>query len=237
MDPRPISQFSQTTNDTQFQNALYTPLPLGESNSNVGLGLQPPQPQFASYNSSARDSYASGGGGGLSGNNSALPLSAGGGGSGGGAYDFNDIDSSVGEKPSRFSRRTLLIVAAALASLAIIATAVAVPLVLVNRNNKSSSNGGSGGSGDGDGDGDGDGGPQNAIMGGDGSEVTMEDGTTFTYVNKLGGYWVSDPDNPWNNDARPNEWTPPLNTSWDYSRDRIFGCVVCAVVFKRGISN
>lgn len=34
---------------------------------------------------------------------------------------------------------------------------------------------------------------------------------------------VSDPENPFNDDARPNSWTPPLNTSWDYSNDLIYG--------------
>lgn len=34
---------------------------------------------------------------------------------------------------------------------------------------------------------------------------------------------VSDPDDPFNNNARPNSWTSPLNQSWNWGKDRIFG--------------
>ena len=34
---------------------------------------------------------------------------------------------------------------------------------------------------------------------------------------------VSDPANPFNNNAQPNSWTPPLNTSWTWGKDRVFG--------------
>ncbi|KAH9940545.1 glycoside hydrolase [Epithele typhae] len=60
-------------------------------------------------------------------------------------------------------------------------------------------------------------------MGGDGSTVTMEDGSTFTYANKFGGYWVSNPRDPFDNSARPNSWTPPLNQSWTWGKDRVNG--------------
>ncbi|KAJ7590552.1 glycoside hydrolase family 5 protein [Mycena floridula] len=59
--------------------------------------------------------------------------------------------------------------------------------------------------------------------GGDGSTVTLENGTTFTYNNKFGGYWVWDPAHPFTNDARPNSWTPPLNQSWTFGKDKING--------------
>ncbi|KAI0331221.1 glycoside hydrolase [Cubamyces sp. BRFM 1775] len=66
--------------------------------------------------------------------------------------------------------------------------------------------------------------PQAAIrIGGDGSVVTKEDGTTFTYNNSFGGYWVSNPEDPFDNSARPNSWTPPLNQSWQWGQDRIHG--------------
>ncbi|KAF8878964.1 glycoside hydrolase superfamily [Infundibulicybe gibba] len=64
---------------------------------------------------------------------------------------------------------------------------------------------------------------EKSIYGGDGSTVTMEDGNTFVYKNKFGGYWASDPKNPFNNDARPNSWTPPLNATWTWGKDRVFG--------------
>lgn len=53
--------------------------------------------------------------------------------------------------------------------------------------------------------------------------ITASNGTTFTYINEFGGYWIDDPKDPFNNDARPNSWTPPLNTSWDFVNDRIYG--------------
>ncbi|KAJ3981724.1 glycoside hydrolase family 5 protein [Lentinula detonsa] len=65
--------------------------------------------------------------------------------------------------------------------------------------------------------------PSGATSGGDGSEIILDDGTTFTYKNSFGGYWVYDPNDPFNNNARPNSWTPPLNTSWDWTTDRIYG--------------
>ncbi|PFH46075.1 glycoside hydrolase family 5 protein [Amanita thiersii Skay4041] len=60
-------------------------------------------------------------------------------------------------------------------------------------------------------------------IGGDGSRVVTDNGTEFTYHNPFGGYWVQDPMDPFNNGARPNEWTPPLNASWRWGKDRIYG--------------
>ena len=34
---------------------------------------------------------------------------------------------------------------------------------------------------------------------------------------------VSDPANPFSNNAQPNSWTPPLNTSSTWGKDRVFG--------------
>jgi hypothetical protein len=34
---------------------------------------------------------------------------------------------------------------------------------------------------------------------------------------------VDDPSQPYKNDARPNSWTPPLNTSWTWGKDRVHG--------------
>ncbi|QRW16681.1 Cellulase (glycosyl hydrolase family 5 protein) [Rhizoctonia solani] len=63
----------------------------------------------------------------------------------------------------------------------------------------------------------------NVITTGDGSTVTKDDGTTFTYTNKFGGYWVFDPANPFNNSARAQSWSPPLNEPWRYGVDQIRG--------------
>ncbi|EJD38715.1 glycoside hydrolase family 5 protein [Auricularia subglabra TFB-10046 SS5] len=51
----------------------------------------------------------------------------------------------------------------------------------------------------------------------------MEDGTTFIYKNKFGGFFIADPNNPFNNGARAQDWSPALNESWDYGKDIIRG--------------
>ncbi|KAI0666164.1 glycoside hydrolase [Trametes maxima] len=65
--------------------------------------------------------------------------------------------------------------------------------------------------------------PTGAVTGGDGSTITLADGTTFTYKNAFGGFWVDDPTNPYNNSARAQSFTPALNEPWDYSKDQIRG--------------
>jgi len=65
--------------------------------------------------------------------------------------------------------------------------------------------------------------PQVALSGGDGSEITMEDGTKFTYSNKFGGTWYWDPEDPFNNNAQAQSWTTPLNGSFKYGTENIRG--------------
>ncbi|OJT07869.1 hypothetical protein TRAPUB_1271 [Trametes pubescens] len=62
-----------------------------------------------------------------------------------------------------------------------------------------------------------------AVSGGDGSTVTMFDGSTFTYSNSLGGTWYYDPANPTTSGARPNSWTPALNETFQFGVDPIRG--------------
>jgi glucan 1,3-beta-glucosidase len=64
-----------------------------------------------------------------------------------------------------------------------------------------------------------------AVTGGDGSLITMEDGTTFTYKNKFGGTWYWDHNDPFNNGARPQSWSPALNETFRYGIDKIRGYV------------
>lgn len=59
--------------------------------------------------------------------------------------------------------------------------------------------------------------------GGTGSTVTTADGTTFTYENNFGGYWYFDPNDPFNNGARAQSWTPALNQTFKYGTDQIRG--------------
>lgn len=65
--------------------------------------------------------------------------------------------------------------------------------------------------------------PTGPTSGGDGSTITTEDGSKFTYNNAFGGHWVDDLDDPFNNNAQAQSWSPPLNQSWDWNHDRIFG--------------
>ncbi|BEI86816.1 hypothetical protein CcaverHIS002_0701620 [Cutaneotrichosporon cavernicola] len=59
--------------------------------------------------------------------------------------------------------------------------------------------------------------------GGFGSIITLDDGTNMTYENEFGGHWYWDPADPFNNNAQANSWTKPLNQSWDWEKDTIFG--------------
>ncbi|GAA6002074.1 glycoside hydrolase family 5 protein [Rhodotorula paludigena] len=59
-----------------------------------------------------------------------------------------------------------------------------------------------------------------AAMGGNGSVVYMEDGSSFTYNNSFGGYWVSI---PFNDTARAQRDVPALNEPWDYENNMIQG--------------
>lgn len=61
------------------------------------------------------------------------------------------------------------------------------------------------------------------ITGGDGSKVTMDNGTTFTYTNKFGGSWYYDPQDPFNNGAKAQSWSPALNETFNYGVDPIRG--------------
>ncbi|KAK7053265.1 hypothetical protein VNI00_003891 [Paramarasmius palmivorus] len=62
-----------------------------------------------------------------------------------------------------------------------------------------------------------------AVTGSDGSEITLEDGTTFKYSNPHGGYWYYDPNDPFNNGARAQSWSPALNETFNFGVDRIRG--------------
>ncbi|KAF8321309.1 glycoside hydrolase family 5 protein [Clavulina sp. PMI_390] len=61
------------------------------------------------------------------------------------------------------------------------------------------------------------------VSGGTGSTVYLQDGTTFTYTNSFGGTWYYDPNNPYANYAQAQSYTPPLNQTFKYGTDRIYG--------------
>jgi glucan 1,3-beta-glucosidase len=62
-----------------------------------------------------------------------------------------------------------------------------------------------------------------AITGGDGSKVTLDDGSTTTYSNTFGGYWYYDETDPFNNGAKAQSWNPALNETFNYGIDKIRG--------------
>ncbi|KAH7090871.1 glycoside hydrolase superfamily, partial [Auriculariales sp. MPI-PUGE-AT-0066] len=61
------------------------------------------------------------------------------------------------------------------------------------------------------------------VIGRSGDSVKMEDGTYFTYKNDHGGIFIVDDTNPYNDNAQPQSWTPPLNKTWPFGKQRIFG--------------
>ncbi|KAG6854911.1 hypothetical protein C0991_009734 [Blastosporella zonata] len=61
------------------------------------------------------------------------------------------------------------------------------------------------------------------VTGGNGSMVTTDDGSTFTYSNSFGGYWYWDENDPFNNGARAQSWSPALNETFRYGIDKIRG--------------
>ncbi|EPQ55353.1 glycoside hydrolase [Gloeophyllum trabeum ATCC 11539] len=116
-------------------------------------------------------------------------------------------------------RRLRWIIPLSLFAIAAIVLVIVLPVVLV-ADKKDGGSGGSGGSGKpakGNPES-----PNGATTGGDGSQIVTPNGT-FTYKNPYGGIWVYDPNDPFNDNAYPNSWTPPLNTSWTWGQDKLYG--------------
>lgn len=61
------------------------------------------------------------------------------------------------------------------------------------------------------------------VTGGNGSLLTFSDGTTATYTNNFGGSWYYDPNDPFNMNAQAQTYSPPLNTTFRFGVDRIYG--------------
>ncbi|KAI0250044.1 glycoside hydrolase superfamily [Lactifluus subvellereus] len=125
-------------------------------------------------------------------------------------------------------RRRLVLWPVALVALVAVVLAVIIPVyftVIHKSHGSKSNNAVNSGSGGGGGPGSGTGNPGSstgATSGGNGSTI-ISGNASFTYSNPFGGYWVYDPKDPFNDDARPNSWTPPLNTSWDWATNRVYG--------------
>lgn len=117
------------------------------------------------------------------------------------------------------SRRTILLFGALAAVIVLLAIALPVYFVFVkSKSNSSGTSSPSTSSVSG-------GGSIAVVSGGNGSIITTENGTTFTYLNPFGGTWYWDPDDPFNNNAQSNSWTPPLNQTFNFGTDKIFGSV------------
>ena len=212
------------TSDTPASRNLHTPLPT------VNDDLQPPRPLLpaASSVSTPRDSYVDSSAAGDSRNplvqESEKPADV------IGASEEHDLPYNGPEKRQSWYKRPVRWIAAIIL-LIVIVVAVAVPVSLTRKHSGSGSSAASSGGGSGGGGTPNPASPSGAITGGDGSVVTMENGQTFTYSNNFGGFWVADPENPFSNNAQCNSWTPPLNASWTWGKDKVYGCVLLLSMF------
>ncbi|KAG8901579.1 hypothetical protein FRB99_005212, partial [Tulasnella sp. 403] len=157
-------------------------------------------------------------------------------GSGQGFREFpekRDYYGSPRQKTQKKLWATILVLLGIVAVVAAVGLPVYIFVVKPSQNKSSDATSDNTGSGTGNGpDVGGGGGPTTnpgkptnnvVITGGDGSKVTTDNGTTFTYTNKFGGYWYFDPEDPFNNGARAQSWSPALNETWDWNNDRVRG--------------
>lgn len=138
--------------------------------------------------------------------------------------------------PREKSKRKYLLLGV-LGALMLIIAAVLVPLyfVVFKKHDGSTSDNNNGTTGGGGGDGGNSSSPTGTpqgttvVTGGDGSKVTLEDGSTFTYSNAFGGSWYWDANDPFNNGAQAQSWTPGLNQTFNFGVDRIRGYVTLRI--------
>ncbi|KAJ7578702.1 glycoside hydrolase family 5 protein [Mycena floridula] len=146
--------------------------------------------------------------------------------------------------PARSRAKRTIFLAVSAAILLVIIIIIAVYFTVIKpKNNKSASSALGDTTGSTTGDGKGAGAPGSpvaaiAVTGGDGSIVMLEDGTNFTYSNSFGGTWYWDSNDPFNNGARAQSWSPALNETFKYGIDKIRGVnlggwLVSPAVFER----
>ncbi|KAI0759749.1 glycoside hydrolase [Trametes elegans] len=153
-----------------------------------------------------------------------VPLAADAGGAAGLSEKGGRSDSALGAPPKR--RRLYMWLGVGAAAIVVVVLAVILPVyfTVIKKNDNSPSSGAArGGSSGSGGAAPNPESPTGAVTGGDGSTITLADGTTFTYKNAFGGFWVDDPTDPYNNSAQAQSFTPPLSQPWDYSIDQIRG--------------
>ncbi|TFK51805.1 glycoside hydrolase family 5 protein [Heliocybe sulcata] len=145
-----------------------------------------------------------------------------------GSSDYLEEKRAVYAAPRQRSRAKMILlgVLGGLAALILIVV-LAVYFGVVKKNDDKTTNGdsasGSKGTGSSGGGGTGGSTANLVVTGGDGSKVTMDDGTTFTYQNSFGGYWYWDPSDPFNNGARAQSWSPALNETFNWGIDKVRG--------------
>ncbi|KAJ7639881.1 hypothetical protein B0H17DRAFT_1149170 [Mycena rosella] len=134
------------------------------------------------------------------------------------SYGASYVPGARGAAASRTKRRWIGL--GVVAGIIVVAVAVVLPVyfLVIKKHNDAASGTASGGSGAG-----GSKGVVGAVTGGDGSTVVTANGSSFVYNNSFGGYWAWDAANPFGSGGRPNSWTPPLNESWDWANDKIYG--------------
>lgn len=194
-----------------------TPSIMSDHNSSVyALNPDPMQPASlgsgfyaGGYRDDPRDSY-------YQGSQQDLPMSP-----VGASSRYLEEKRAAYASPKTKSKRKVLILVV-LTGLILIIAAVAIPLYFAVFKPKHDAATGSGGA------------PKSSsgskppaaaavVTGGDGSQVTLDDGTTMTYSNSFGGYWYWDETDPFNNGARAQSWTPALNETFNYGIDKIRG--------------
>jgi hypothetical protein len=127
--------------------------------------------------------------------------------------------------PNKSERKIIIGVIAIGVIIVAIAVVVALYFTVIKKDGNTSSGVGGSNGGDDNNNNSNNTTPANNIVksGGDGSTTKLDDGTEMTYSNKFGGTWYWDSDDPFNNNAQSQSWSPPLNQSFKWGQDRIFG--------------
>ncbi|KAF9648416.1 hypothetical protein BDM02DRAFT_3129101 [Thelephora ganbajun] len=144
------------------------------------------------------------------------------------------LEENIADQPERRSLfRRPIFWFAVVAAVVVVVLAVVLPVHFTTAKPKNNTSSGGGGNPNGNGGNNGGNNtgtpkpPKGLTTGGDGSTIITENGTEFTYHNPFGGFFeiagVWDPKNPFNDNAQPNSWTPPLNTTWKWGVHKLYG--------------
>ncbi|KAH7092737.1 glycoside hydrolase [Auriculariales sp. MPI-PUGE-AT-0066] len=139
-------------------------------------------------------------------------------GAAGGKPAWAGVNAARDKQKAKSKKRTMLFIIIGVVALIVIVVVILALTVFKKKDNNAQASGTSGAS-------NGKPGTNNAavVIGKSGDSVKMEDGTSFTYKNDHGGIFIVDDTNPYNYDAQAQSWTPPLNETWPFGKQRIFG--------------